>query len=249
MKWLINLTLELLLLLFLMKNVKSFILSKRSSSLHTNNCLRMSSEASARTDKSFILSKRRSSLHTNTCLRMTSEASAKRTDFVVNSMNITEALMEKPDMPETFDKYMTILGKSVIVMIRYSAESGLHPFYLTAVNKIKSSHSDVLIERKILPRVTEGEEPTFEIRVDGKLVVGKSNMRVIKHGPDKVIKDSTGGMSVYISMAEMETAIYKARRRRRPETMYGKRDNKKGAGLDILRGQNPTKEIKKRMTV
>lgn len=115
--------------------------------------------------------------------------------------------------------------KRVVVTIQYSAESGMKPYYLTVAKKIKSTHPDVILEKRILPALNEGGEPTFEVIVDEKVVVGKNNARIQRLGSDKVIQDSTGGMSVFISMAELDIALTKARRRRRPQTMYGKEDD------------------------
>jgi hypothetical protein len=112
--------------------------------------------------------------------------------------------------------------KRVVVTIQYTAESGLKPYFLTVAKKIKASNPDVILEKRILPAVNEGGEPTFEVVVDDKVVVGKNNARIQRLGSDRIIQDSTGGMSVFVSMGELDLAISKARRRRRPHTMYGK---------------------------
>lgn len=65
-------------------------------------------------------------------------------------------------------------------------------------------------------------------------MVGKNNVSMQKLGPDKDVQDATGGLSVFVSMSELELALSKARRRRRPETMYGKED-KKAVRLESLR--------------
>jgi hypothetical protein len=114
--------------------------------------------------------------------------------------------------------------KRVVVAIQYSGESGLKPYYLTVAKKIKETHPDVIIEKKILPVANEGGESTFEIVVDGKVVLGKNNARIQRLGSDKVIQDSTGGMSVFVSVMELDVAITKARKRRRPQTSYGQDD-------------------------
>mmetsp|Transcript_17125 Transcript_17125/g.25318 ORF Transcript_17125/g.25318 Transcript_17125/m.25318 type:complete len:135 (-) Transcript_17125:403-807(-) len=125
--------------------------------------------------------------------------------------------------------------KRVTVSIQYSGESGLKPYYLTVAKKIKAAHPDVIIERKILPSYGgDLEEQKFEIFVDGKIVVGKNNVSIHKMGPDKDVQDATGGLSVFVSMTELECALSKARRRKRPETMYGK-DDKKAVRLESLR--------------
>ena len=68
--------------------------------------------------------------------------------------------------------------KRVKVTIRYSAESGLRPFYLTVANQIKTIHPDVLLEKRILPPNTgDGEDAVFEVLIDGKVVIGKKKTR------------------------------------------------------------------------
>ena len=80
-----------------------------------------------------------------------------------------------------------------------------------------NQYPDVLIERvEITGEETEkkadGEAEsmgTFEVVVDGKLVVRTNNQRVGNNG------------SIFVSMAEMDLAITRARKRRRPSTVYG----------------------------
>jgi hypothetical protein len=89
----------------------------------------------------------------------------------------------------------------------------LKPYFLTVAKKIKDMHPDVMLDKCILPSVEEDEEATFEVMVDGKVVVGKTR------------KERYGGgradMSVFVSMQELDFAISRARRRRRPATVYG----------------------------
>ncbi|KAI2497716.1 hypothetical protein MHU86_16798 [Fragilaria crotonensis] len=145
---------------------------------------------------------------------------------IVDNIDLTTQLDPDAIMPLapplTFDKYLTMQDKRVVVTIQYSAESGMKPYFLTVAKKIKASHPDVILEKRILPAPNEGGEPTFEVVVDDKVVVGKNNARMQRLGSDKIIQDSTGGMSVFVSMGELDLAISKARRRRRPTTMYGK---------------------------
>jgi hypothetical protein len=122
----------------------------------------------------------------------------------------------------TFEK-----DKRVVVTIQYTAETGLKPYFLTVAKRIKDSHPDVILESRILPN--DGNEPSFDVIVDDKIVIGKSNARIQRLGSDKEITDSTGGISVFVSMAELSIAISKARRRRRPQTMYGKDEDIKGS--------------------
>ena len=98
--------------------------------------------------------------------------------------------------------------------IRYSAESGLKPYYLTVAKRVKDQYPDVIIEREEVSgdektEVTDGEKDafaTFEVLVDGKIVV-RTNKR--------------NTSSVFVSMLEMDNAITRARKRRRPTTVYG----------------------------
>lgn len=78
--------------------------------------------------------------------------------------------------------------------------------------KLKQSHPDIIVERRELPVITEDDASAevFEVRVDGKVVVGN---RLRKLRPET--------RSVYVSMVELDMAISRARRRRRPSTMYG----------------------------
>jgi len=107
--------------------------------------------------------------------------------------------------------------KRVSVTIRYSAESGLKPYYLTVAKRVKDQYPDVLIERveiagEEIEKKADGEAEamgTFEVVVDGKLVVRTNNQRVGNNG------------SIFVSMAEMDLAITRARKRRRPTTVYG----------------------------
>jgi hypothetical protein len=72
--------------------------------------------------------------------------------------------------------------KRVKVTVRYSAEAGLRPFYLTVANRIKSAHPDVLLEKRILPRAGSegGGEAVFEVIIDGKTVIGKKKTKILK---------------------------------------------------------------------
>jgi hypothetical protein len=101
-------------------------------------------------------------------------------------------------------------SKRVPVSIRFSADSGLKPYYLTIAKKLKEWHPDILLDRHILPAVKGGENDeslsVFEVLVDGKIVVEKKKR---------------GDSSVFVSMGELDLAIARARRKRRPSTDYG----------------------------
>lgn len=81
----------------------------------------------------------------------------------------------------------------------------------------------MILDKCILPAVGDGDDDAaFEVMVDGKVVVGKTR------------KERYGGgradMSVFVSMQELAAAISRARRRRRPATVYGEDPN--GARFD-----------------
>ena len=102
--------------------------------------------------------------------------------------------------------------------------------------KVKASYPDVLIEKRILPNVNDVGDMTFEILVDGKAVLGKSRKQ---RGMD------VDGKSVFVSMQELDLAITKARRKRRPSTLYGDDSSTEGVRLEMLRrveGKEPRRE-------
>ncbi|GAX16183.1 hypothetical protein FisN_3Hu336 [Fistulifera solaris] len=123
--------------------------------------------------------------------------------------------------------------KRVVVTIRYSQGAGLRPYFLTVAKKIKSSHPDVVLERLILPGVLDAdEEATFEVLVDGRVVVGKGRSSKQKVG----LVDMTHARSVFVSMKELDVAIARSRRKRRPSTAYGGEKSPSGvARKEMLR--------------
>lgn len=144
---------------------------------------------------------------------------------LLEGVNITvsanELLPSAP--PLSYNKFLIMQDKRVVVTIRYSSGAGLKPYFLTVAKKLKASHTDVIIERRILPSVDkdEGEEATFEVLVDGKIVVGKGRPR-----KQKVARvDMSWARSVFVSMQELDLNISRARRRRRPSTMVYGEDN------------------------
>lgn len=154
---------------------------------------------------------------------------------IENNINATSSKYN-PSPPLTFEKFMTMQDKRVLVTVRYSGDSGLKPYYLTVAKKLKLSHPDVVIEKRILPAKTDPEDPTFEILVDSKVVVGKASTQV--QSLDTSNEDMTGGLSVFVSMQELDLAISKARRRRRPSTLYGEPNGPnpdQAIRLDMLR--------------
>eukprot|EP00522_Entomoneis_paludosa_P002123 CAMPEP_0172468216 /NCGR_PEP_ID=MMETSP1065-20121228/60860_1 /TAXON_ID=265537 /ORGANISM="Amphiprora paludosa, Strain CCMP125" /LENGTH=220 /DNA_ID=CAMNT_0013225569 /DNA_START=263 /DNA_END=925 /DNA_ORIENTATION=+ len=123
--------------------------------------------------------------------------------------------------PVSFEKYLTMQDKRVVVTIRYSGDAGLKPYFLTVAKKLKASHPDVMIERRILADVDDDDEDeaTFEVLVDSKIVIGRGIGRGKKQSLSKAEPTV-----VFVSMQELDIAISRARRRRRPTTTYGMGD-------------------------
>jgi hypothetical protein len=138
-----------------------------------------------------------------------------------NLTTINDADLVQPLAPPlSYDKFLKMQDKRVVVTIRYSGESGLRPYFLTVAKKLKAYHPDVVIERRILPSVEPADgnaEAVFEILVDGKVVIGKKN----RTRRQRVSMDLKKSRSVFVSMHELDIALSRARRRRRPTTAYG----------------------------
>lgn len=186
-------------------------------------------------------------------------AAASAAEEARNLLALEEQLSDDvkfiPEAPMmTYQKYLTMQEKRVKVTIRYSASAGLRPFYLTVADQIKSYHPDVLLERRILPKVGSdagGGEAVFEVLVDGKIVIGKKKTMFLKvsskssSSSDKGETDDNdkrsdknnqsgeinfaGGRSIFVSMEKLEQELVKARKKRRPSTMYKNKE-------DALRG-------------
>ncbi|KAL7466340.1 hypothetical protein ACHAXS_006656 [Conticribra weissflogii] len=104
-----------------------------------------------------------------------------------------DGIPESPMM--TYEKYLTMQEKRVKVTIRYSANAGLRPFYLTVANQIKSTHPDVLLEKRILPPIGSdagGDGAIFEVVVDGKTVIGKKKTKLLKVRSSSSSRSSSG---------------------------------------------------------
>lgn len=132
--------------------------------------------------------------------------------------------------------------KRVHVSIRYTSIPGLRPYYLTIAKKIKSSNPDVIVEKVLLPHGEDDvlEDTIFEVMVDGKVVIGKPRSKfqnVRRSGNDEVNNNKVYGMSVYISMEDLNVAIGKARKKRRPSTSYTPEDRGKAIRLEMLMKQ------------
>lgn len=95
--------------------------------------------------------------------------------------------------------------------------------------------ADVIVERRILPAVdSEQGEAAFEVLVDNKVVVGKSKPR-----KQKVARvDMSQARSVFVSMQELNHAIARARKRRRPSTYGGNHVQKR----EMLRSDSSNSE-------
>jgi len=124
---------------------------------------------------------------------------------------------ESPAPPLNYQKYLTMQKKRVPITIRYSAESGLKPYCLTVAKRVKDAYPDVFIERVEIddgPMENAGDPShpggTFEVIVDGKLVVRTQK-----------VTGAQRSCVIFVSMSEMDVAITRARKRRRPSTVYG----------------------------
>lgn len=202
----------------------------------------------------------------------TSDATTSSLEAAEEARNIleleNEAMLGQDDMSlapmMTYQKYLTMQEKRVRVAIRYSAEAGLRPFYLTVANQIKSAYPDVLLEKRILSPVGSdagGEDAIFEVVVDGKTVIGKKNSKMLKVTPrasrksggkddngkrnaksgsrDANTPDIAGGRSISVSMEKLDKELSNARKRRRPNTMYKSKEIASGTavtGVGAARG-------------
>ena len=161
-------------------------------------------------------------------------------------------------------KLSFIQDKRVPILIKYSNDPALRPYFLTAAKKIKDENPDVIIEKRLVPLIEDNkdEDLIFEVLVDDKVVVGKpqckwqgvnrssssSRSNNSNYGGNNSSESMNGngekenenikasssrvfGLSVYISMSDVNDAIAKARRKRRPSTAYAQTG---GVGLEIL---------------
>ena len=177
-----------------------------------------------------------------------------------SSSSSAEAEILPSSPPLTFEKYMTMTSKRVPVEIRYnSQQGGLRPFFLTVAKKIKANYLDVVMQKTDLATAAGGETPgdsmVFEVLVDGRPVVGKAETKrqsisrsdsggsskggtsggASGDAPQQPV-DLANGISVYVSMQEIDQAITKARRKRRPSTTYSQQGEDMGSeGVSAIR--------------
>lgn len=157
--------------------------------------------------------------------------------------------------PLTFEKYLTMSNKRVPVEIRYnSQQSGLRPFFLTVAKKVKDKYPDVVVQKTDLASLSSsggggeaapGDSMVFEVLIDGKGVVGKAETKRQSIGNGNGGGSSGGvgspvdlanGISVYVSMSEIDQAITKARRKRRPSTTYSQQgEDREPEGASAIR--------------
>lgn len=142
--------------------------------------------------------------------------------------------------------YLTLFAffqeKRVHVTIKCTENPFLRPYYLTVAQKIKEANPDVIVERVMVPHLDEElvEESVFEIVVDGKVVIGKTQtqfLKVRRSSKDEINNNNVFGMSVYVSMEDLNIAISKARKKRRPTTSYVNEDRNKAIRLELLKDE------------
>lgn len=131
-------------------------------------------------------------------------------------------------------------SKRVPVQIRYTNAVGLRPYFLTVAKRLNTDYPDVLVERLLLPRsdgVMSGgggssstdADGVFEVLVDGRVVVRLNSGRRGVAGTDS-------GMTIFVSMEEVDQAIARARRRRRPSTVFDE-GNETNVRLEVLKNK------------
>jgi len=166
-------------------------------------------------------------------------------DVVTDGATVLGSFALDGDVGSDDDDSFVKREKRVKVAIRYSASSGLRPFYLTVANRITSAHPDVLLEKRIIPASSETGD-VFEVFVDGKIVLEKRNSKLLRVSSSRSSSDGgnggddskrnggnedsdgknvgdadiAGGRCVFVSMEKLDHELSKARKKRRPSTMY-----------------------------
>lgn len=102
------------------------------------------------------------------------------------------------------------------------------------------------MEKVVLPTAEDDviEDTVFEVLIDGKAVVGKSRgkfQNVRRTNNVSISENKVYGMSVYVSMEDVNVAIGKARKKRRPSTtVYTPEDRARSIGLEMLKRNDET---------
>ena len=96
----------------------------------------------------------------------------------------------------------------------------------------------MIVEKIILPTAEDDvlEDTVFEVLIDGKVVIGKSRGKfqgVRRSNQPEINSNKVYGMSVYVSMEDVNVAIGKARKRRRPTTLYNPEDRARSMRIEI----------------
>lgn len=143
--------------------------------------------------------------------------------------NFTDANIDNKDLfpdapPLTYQKYLTMQEKRVVVSFRFTDVPYLRPYFLTFASRLKKKHSDIIIERNVLPLVESTTQPIFEVLVDGKTVIGGGSNGRERHILGGRV-DVQNTQSVFVSMEHLGLAISKARKKRRPTSVYGEDDD------------------------
>ena len=118
----------------------------------------------------------------------------------------------------------------------------MKPYFLTVAKRIKNDYPDVRVTKDIIPATASIEndrddDARFEVVVDGKTIVGNQ-----KKGRRERYGSGRGDVSVFVSISELDLAIKRARRKRRPQTVYGEQAN--SLRLEMLRRRPSTNNRK-----
>ena len=130
-----------------------------------------------------------------------------------------------PNAPQlTFSKYTSMQEKRVVVSFRFTDFPYFRPYFLTFSSKLKKMHADIILEQTIVPIVDSSAQPIFEVSVDGKVLIGGGGNSRERHILGGRV-DVQNTQSVFVNMEQLGLAITRARRKRRPTTVYGQDDD------------------------